>query len=404
MPKERLLILDLNSARAKGTKGFWGYPYVAGELHNFGGKNSLHGDLEAAASFSYRKQQKKHPNLTGAGLFMEGINQNPLFYDLQFTMLTQAEGVNLQQWLADYAVRRYGSDEACLREALRLLRMSCYAAKTSDSERGSILCARPHWWIDRAAPNDMIEIRYSNRMLLRALEKLLEAKRAGKDGYAFDLCDIARQALSNHALSLYNQAMDGFFQHNRAMFEHASASFLELLQDMDRLLATRPELRLSRWAERAQKLGEDETMASYYRENALALITLWGPAEEPIIFDYAWREWSGLMQQFYGMRWRMFFAFTLEHFDTLPRKKDRGIRQIYGRDPFDATPFLHEIGQRERAFIREYRPAPEQAGETVAVVRDLLQKYAAAISDDTTLPYMKEQANKKPHRFAVLFS
>ena len=121
VPKERLLILDLNSARAKGTKGFWGYPYVAGELHNFGGKNSLHGDLEAAASFSYRKQQKKHPNLTGAGLFMEGINQNPLFYDLQFTMLTQAEGVNLQQWLADYAVRRYGSDEACLREALRLL-------------------------------------------------------------------------------------------------------------------------------------------------------------------------------------------------------------------------------------------------------------------------------------------
>lgn len=28
VPKERLLILDLNSARAKGTKGFWGYPYV----------------------------------------------------------------------------------------------------------------------------------------------------------------------------------------------------------------------------------------------------------------------------------------------------------------------------------------------------------------------------------------
>ena len=100
----------------------------------------------------------------------------------------------------------------------------------------------------------MIEIRYSNRMLLCALEKLLEAKRAGKDGYAFDLCDIARQALSNHA-PLYNQAMDGFFQHNRAMFEHASASFLELLQDMDRLLATRPELRLSRWAERAEAGG-----------------------------------------------------------------------------------------------------------------------------------------------------
>ena len=90
---------------------------------------------------------------------------------------------------------------------------------------------------------------------------------------------------------------------------------------MDRLLATRPELRLSRWAERAQKLGEDETMASYYRENALALITLWGPAEEPIIFDYAWREWSGLMQQFYGMRWRMFFCFYAGAFRYAAAKK-----------------------------------------------------------------------------------
>ena len=116
--------------------------------------------------------------------------------------------MNLQQWLADYAVRRYGSDEACLREALRLLRMSCYAAKTSDSERGSILCARPHWWIDRAAPNDMIEIRYSNRMLLRALEKLLEAKRAGKDGYASIFAILPVRRLASCAFAL--QSGDGW--------------------------------------------------------------------------------------------------------------------------------------------------------------------------------------------------
>lgn len=389
VPKERLLILDLNGARAKGSRGFWGYPYVAGALHNFGGKNSLHGDIEAAAAFSCRDRQKKHPNLVGTGLFMEGINQNPLFYDLQLQMLTQERGIDLTAWLDDYALRRYGSDETSLREAVRLLRESCYAKGTSDSERGSILCARPHWWLDRAAPNDTIEIRYSNRTLLRALEKLLEAGGADTDGFRFDLCDLARQVLSNHALSLYNQAMQGFFRREKALFQTASEAFLELLEDMDRLLGTRPELRLSRWVERAQRAGEDETMAAYYRENALVLLTLWGPVEKPVIFDYAWREWHGLMQSFYGMRWRMFFDYTLARFDTLPRERDRKTPQTYGRYPFDATPFMHDMAERERAFLREYRPIEPEREDTRAVVTELLEKYQSRISDAVKLPYTK---------------
>lgn len=397
VPKERLLILDLNGARVKGSRGFWGYPYVEGVLHNFGGKNSLHGDIEAAAAFSYRGRQKQYPNLVGTGLFMEGINQNPLFYDLQLQMLTQERGIDLAAWLDDYALRRYGSDEPCLREAVRLLRESCYAKGTSDSERGSILCARPHWWLDRAAPNDTIELRYSNQTLLRALEKLLEARRADADGCRFDLCDLARQVLSNHALTLYNQAMRGFFRRDRALFQASSEAFLALLSDMDRLLATRPELRLSRWAERAQRAGEDETMAAYYRENALALVTLWGPVEQPVIFDYAWREWSGLMQSFYRMRWELFFAHTLARFDTLPRARDRKTPQTYGRYPFDATPFLHEMAERERAFLRDYRPAEPEQEDTRAVVLELLAKYQGRFSGAVKLPYIKTRS----YRFSI---
>lgn len=394
VPKKRLLILDINGARAKGTRGFWGYPYISGVLHNFGGKNSLHGDVAAAAAFSYHLQQKKHPALVGTGLFMEGINQNPLFYELQLYMLTQPVGISLERWLADYALRRYGSDEACLREALRLLCQSCYAPQTSDSERGSILCARPDWWLDRAAPNDTIEIRYSNRTLLRALDKLLGAKQAHKDGYLFDLCDVARQVLSNHALSLHYRAMEGFFRRDRAQFQSAADAFLELLEDVDRLVETRPELRLSRWVERAQQAGEDEAMAACYRESALMLITLWGPWDNPVIFDYAWREWSGLLRDFYGMRWRMFFDDTLARFDTLPRERTKGIKLIYGRGPFDAAPFSHKMGESERAFIRQYRPAPPQGGDTRAAVVELVEKYGAQITDGVTLPYGKTKGKR----------
>lgn len=41
VPKDRLLILDLNSEKTPATKNCWGYPVVSGMLHDFGGKNSM---------------------------------------------------------------------------------------------------------------------------------------------------------------------------------------------------------------------------------------------------------------------------------------------------------------------------------------------------------------------------
>lgn len=37
VPKENLLILDLNGAKSQQENACWGYPLVAGNLHNFGG-------------------------------------------------------------------------------------------------------------------------------------------------------------------------------------------------------------------------------------------------------------------------------------------------------------------------------------------------------------------------------
>ena len=50
VPKENLLILDLNGAKSQQENACWGYPLVAGNLHNFGGRINLHGDLRLLAS------------------------------------------------------------------------------------------------------------------------------------------------------------------------------------------------------------------------------------------------------------------------------------------------------------------------------------------------------------------
>ena len=53
VPKENLLILDLNGAKSQQENACWGYPLVAGNLHNFGGRINLHGDLRLLASNQY---------------------------------------------------------------------------------------------------------------------------------------------------------------------------------------------------------------------------------------------------------------------------------------------------------------------------------------------------------------
>lgn len=53
VPKDRILILDLNSGKTPSSKNMWGYSVVAGMLHNFGGKNAMQGKLRHHCKNTY---------------------------------------------------------------------------------------------------------------------------------------------------------------------------------------------------------------------------------------------------------------------------------------------------------------------------------------------------------------
>ena len=122
VPKERLLILDIDGSKYKETDNFWGYDFVLGKIHNFGDRNTLHGSIKELADNEFSNLECD--NCVGTGLFMEGIFQNPLYYDLAFQMLTEDGAINLDEWLKNYAYRRYGSKEKCLVDAMMLLKES----------------------------------------------------------------------------------------------------------------------------------------------------------------------------------------------------------------------------------------------------------------------------------------
>ena len=100
VPREHLLILDLDCEFPVRHEGYWGYRYVVGRLHNFGARmSSIHGDMHRAAANGFNMAKESAPAAVGTGLFMEGIGQNPAFYDLSLEMLTRSDSVDPYEWI-----------------------------------------------------------------------------------------------------------------------------------------------------------------------------------------------------------------------------------------------------------------------------------------------------------------
>lgn len=99
--KDKLLILDLNSSKTPANDNMWGYPVVSGMLHNFGGKNAMQGKLELHCKNRYYELKNAGANVVGTGMFMEGIEQNPVVYDLQFELLTADKPIPLRKSMAE---------------------------------------------------------------------------------------------------------------------------------------------------------------------------------------------------------------------------------------------------------------------------------------------------------------
>lgn len=204
IPKERLLILDLNGEKYKNHGGFYGYEYVCGSLHNFGGRTRLHGDIRKLARNKYLLQKREYGNVVGTGLFMEGIEQNPIYYDIAFILLTENAPLDIDKWVCELLIRRYGYDNEYYRKALSILLNSVYSEGTDGVEKSSIICARPAINVKKSGPNDGFEFPYDIMDLQKAVE-LLEAEKSDTHEYHYDLTDIKRQYLSDYAYSVYRK-------------------------------------------------------------------------------------------------------------------------------------------------------------------------------------------------------
>ena len=375
VPKDKILLLDLNGVKHK-KENFWGYPCVVGTLHNFGGRTKMHGGLTRIANNPYSVAKQGGANVVGTGLFMEGIGQNPMFYDLAFEMLTRSDTVDVGDWIKGYVYRRYKTDDARVLDAWDILLKTVYMDEEAGSlETSSVICARPAVDVRKSGPNAGFIIRYDHKELAKVIDSLLEAK-CETDGYEYDLVDITRQYLSDYAYELYKNVARSFKEKDICEFDRMSTRFLELLSDLDRLLSQRSEFSLKKWITDARNCATSLKEQELFEYNATALVTIWGNDEESILFDYSWREWSGLIDQYYKMRWSFFLDKLRGFLENGIEYTEEGLPRTHDRETWRANALYSEMADLEVKWIRSEKTFKDYEIESVKeIVRLLLDKY-----------------------------
>lgn len=159
--KGDLLILDLFSESRPmwGDKestwyradGYGKHNWIYCMLLNFGERPGLLGKMDAVINGYYNAQQHKSgQTLTGVGATMEGIENNPMMFELLFELPWRNERFTKDAWLAQYATARYGDENDLLKKAWIILGNTIYNCPKTYTQEGpveSVLCARPAWEI-----------------------------------------------------------------------------------------------------------------------------------------------------------------------------------------------------------------------------------------------------------------
>ncbi|RDY04290.1 Alpha-N-acetylglucosaminidase, partial [Mucuna pruriens] len=111
VPLGKMIVLDLFADAKpiwKTSFQFYGTPYIWCMLHNFGGNIEMYGTLDAISSGPVDARVSENSTMVGVGMCMEGIEQNPIVYELMSEMAYRDKKVKVLEWIKSYCHRRYG--------------------------------------------------------------------------------------------------------------------------------------------------------------------------------------------------------------------------------------------------------------------------------------------------------
>lgn len=298
--------------------GFGQHDWLYCMLLNFGGNVGLFGKMNHVIDEFYKaKESPFGKTLKGVGMTMEGIENNPVMYELLCELPWRPEKFDKDQWLEGYVKARYGKSHPAVQEAWKILSNSVYNCPAESTQEGtteSIFCARPaetikstSTWATSNVYYDADDINKAARLMLSAADDY-----KGNNNFEYDLVDILRQAISEKGRRTQLEVTAAYRTYDRYAFKRTTKKFLHLIDLQDELLSTRPEFMVGTWIESAKNLGQTQEEKDQYEWNARTQITTWGnrtAANDGGLHDYSHREWNGILKDFYKMRWETYFGY-----------------------------------------------------------------------------------------------
>ena len=308
VPDEKMIIIDLGNDYPKWVwnteqtwklhNGFYGKQWIFSYVPNFGGKTLPTGDLQMYASSSAMALHATNKgNLVGFGSAPEGLENNEVIYELLADMGWSQDSINLDTWIASYGKSRYGAYPKSMQKEWEKFNSTVYSA----------LYSYPRFLWQTVIPDKRRKSKHNmNDEFLQGIEYFLQSADDLRHSelYVNDALELAAYYLSVKADKIYHKALSDK-KANRMTAAHAELNtVINILLQVDKLLASHPLYRLSPWVNAARACGQSESEKNYYEMNAKRLITTWGGFQE----DYAARFWSGLIKDYYIPRLKIYFT------------------------------------------------------------------------------------------------
>lgn len=309
VPDHKLMIHDIGNDRFdvwQKAKGFYNKDWVFGFIHNYGGSNPVYAD------FDYYKEKvdtalhhADKGNLTGYGVFPEGIHSTSVAYEYMFDVAWQGQATATSDWLEHYLKARYGAVSPALLSAWNKLYKAVYSTKYWE----------PRWWEGSAGAYLLFKrpsldyLRYTgapgNLVLLdqalRELVALPESERS--ELLKYDLIDLTRHAVTQHIDMLLQHSMLAYQQGDIKQGDDWRRQAKALILGVDALIGGQQES-LHSWVKEARDYADTPELAALYDRNARRQVTSWGGLK---LKDYASKAWQGMYADFYLPRWELMF-------------------------------------------------------------------------------------------------
>ncbi|MCK8467916.1 alpha-N-acetylglucosaminidase [Microbacterium sp. KSW4-16] len=348
IPHERLLLIDLWGEHAPmWREGMHGRRWLWTAVHNFGGRFALFGDLCGLAR-DVAELRARHPErLEGIGVAPEAIENNTVFYELAADLVW--DDVDVDAWLDDFAMQRYGVDDDAAREAWRLLGSTLYgrgrtrsipspviarpwsAAAPFASQRlaGEALVAEPARMSanidaenDPAVLGDLPSIARAASLLIS-----LGTKTDSRDAQERDVVELTSHVLAQQTRLRIRGILRAFTDRDVSTLRREGARLHDDLLALDRLAATRRESRVSTWIAQARSWGDTHAEREVMERDARSLVSVWGHQSSGL-HDYSGRHWSGLIRDLYARRWAAWVSWLADAVEHGTRPSEDDLRRV----------------------------------------------------------------------------